>query len=89
MRSTGIDWTMLQGVTVNVDTDGKFIEITLTDNGAGDSDDIPGQITVTSSALALYESEGGNSRYGSGGCQISSLSPLMMLLLPLAWLIRR
>ena len=89
MRSTGIDWTMLQGVTVNVDTDGKFIEITLTDNGAGDSDDIPGQITVTSSALALYESEGGNSRYGSGGCQIGSLSPLMMLLLPLAWLIRR
>lgn len=88
MKSNGIDWTMLQGVTVNVDTDGKFIEITLTDNGAGDSDDIPGQITVTSSALALYESEEGNSRYGSGGCQICSLSPLMMLLLPLAWLIR-
>ncbi len=89
MGLQGIDWSMLQGVTVNVDTDGQFIEISLTDNGAGDSDSIPGQITVTSSALALYESEGGNSSYGSGGCQVTSLSPLMMMLLPLAWLVKR
>lgn len=89
MGRSGIVWSQFAGVVIDADIEGQYIEITLTDNGPGDSDDIPGQITVSSSAPGLFRSDGSGSIGRMGGCQVSAIPSSMMLLVPLILLFRK